>query len=65
MHNKFTKPERKRKVRKEVEELAKQMGLSKEVVQRDREKNILKEEDMAKPKKSKLVSTPPKKSKPR
>lgn len=27
LHNKFTKPERKRKVRKEVEELAEQMGI--------------------------------------
>lgn len=41
------------------------MGISKEYVQRKREKNILKEEDMKKPKKLKLVSTPPKQSKPR
>ncbi|XP_057851515.1 uncharacterized protein LOC131061720 [Cryptomeria japonica] len=56
---------RKRKVRKDVEELAEQMGISKEVVQRAREQNILKKEDMVKPKKAKLVSTPPKQSKPR
>ncbi|XP_059076721.1 uncharacterized protein LOC131875986 [Cryptomeria japonica] len=41
------------------------MGISKEVVQREREQNILKEEDMAKPKKSKPVSTPLKQPKPR
>lgn len=65
LHKKFTRMARKRKERKEVEELAKQMGISKEVVQREREQNILKEEDMDKPKKSKLVPTPPKQAKPR
>ncbi|XP_059073325.1 uncharacterized protein LOC131874100 [Cryptomeria japonica] len=65
LQKKFTEPTRKRKVKKEVKELAEKMALSKEVVQRDREKNILKEEDMAKPKKSKSVSTPPKQSKTR
>ncbi|XP_057820306.2 uncharacterized protein LOC131033178 [Cryptomeria japonica] len=64
-HKKFTDPARKRKVRKEVEELAEQMGISKEVVQRAREHNILKEDDILKPKNSKSVSTPPKKTKPR
>lgn len=37
LHKKFTRPSRKRKVRKEVEELAEQMGITKEVVQRERE----------------------------
>ncbi|XP_059068979.1 uncharacterized protein LOC131859358 [Cryptomeria japonica] len=45
LHKKFTESRRKRKVKKEVEELAEQMGITK-VVQRDREHNILKEEDM-------------------
>lgn len=57
LHKKFTGPSRKRKAMKEVEELAKQMGITKEVVQREREHNILKEEDMVKPKNSKPVST--------
>lgn len=65
LHKKFIEPTRKRKVRKEVEELVEKMGITKEVVLRDREKNILKEEETTKPKKSKLVSTPPKQSKPR
>ncbi|XP_059073117.1 uncharacterized protein LOC131873950 [Cryptomeria japonica] len=65
LHKKFNGPARKRKVRKEVEELAKQIGISKEAMQRAREKNILKEEDMEKPKKSKFISTPPKQSKPK
>ncbi|XP_059070495.1 uncharacterized protein LOC131860139 [Cryptomeria japonica] len=64
LHKKFTESTRKRKVRKEVEELTEKMGISKEVVQRAREQNILKEEDMVKPKKKKPVSTPPKQSKP-
>ncbi|XP_059067434.1 uncharacterized protein LOC131858260 [Cryptomeria japonica] len=64
LHNKFTEPGRKRKVRKEVEELAKQIGITKEVVQRDREQTILKGEDMVKPKKTKPLSTSPKPSKP-
>ncbi|XP_057830558.1 uncharacterized protein LOC131041464 [Cryptomeria japonica] len=41
------------------------MGISREVVQRAGEQNILKEEDMAKPKKSKPVSTPLKQPKSR
>lgn len=64
LHKKFIELTRKRKVRKEVEELVEQMGISKEVVQRAREHNILKE-DIMKPKKTKPVSTPPKQSKPR
>ncbi|XP_059073825.1 uncharacterized protein LOC131874459 [Cryptomeria japonica] len=65
LHKKFTEPTKKRKVRKEVEELVEQMGISKEVVQRSRDQNMLKEEDMENPKKTKSVSTPPKQSKPR
>ncbi|XP_057866428.2 uncharacterized protein C13E7.07-like [Cryptomeria japonica] len=41
------------------------MGISKEVVQRERELKIIKEDDMTKPKKSKLVPTPLKQAKQR
>ncbi|XP_059078088.1 uncharacterized protein LOC131876662 [Cryptomeria japonica] len=61
LHKQFTKCGRKRKVRKEVEQLAEQMGITKEVVQRAREKNIL-EEDMVKNKYNPIF-TPPKKAK--
>lgn len=59
MHKKFTEPTREIKVRKEVEQLVEKMGITKEVVKRVREQNILKEEDMVKSK-TKPVSTPPK-----
>ncbi|XP_059068208.1 uncharacterized protein LOC131858776 [Cryptomeria japonica] len=62
LHKKFTRPTGKRKVRKEVEELEEQMGITKEVVQRAREQNILKEEDVVK-KQAKQVSPPPKQDK--
>ncbi|XP_059077885.1 uncharacterized protein LOC131876484 [Cryptomeria japonica] len=65
LHKKFTGPAMKRKVRKEVEELLEKMGISNEVVQREREQNILKEEDMENSKKTKPFSTSSKKSKPR
>ncbi|XP_057856259.1 uncharacterized protein LOC131065690 [Cryptomeria japonica] len=58
LHKKFTEPERKSKVKKEIEELAEKTGITKEVVQSAREENIMKEEDMVKTKKKKLVSTP-------
>lgn len=44
LHTKFKKPEIQKKVRKEVEQLAESMGITKEVIWRAREKNILKEE---------------------
>ncbi|XP_057823849.2 uncharacterized protein LOC131036073 [Cryptomeria japonica] len=56
LHSQFTKPGMQRKERKEVEQLPKNMGIVKEVVRRAREKNILKEEDMVKPKKTKPKS---------
>ncbi|XP_059073722.1 uncharacterized protein LOC131874389 [Cryptomeria japonica] len=46
LHKKLTKIERKRKVKKEVEELAEKMSITKEVIQKARDNNILKEEDM-------------------
>ncbi|XP_057855729.2 uncharacterized protein LOC131065282 [Cryptomeria japonica] len=60
LHCKFKKPEIQRKVRKEVEQLVENMGITKEVVRREREKNILKEEDMVRPKKAKPEASVPK-----
>ncbi|XP_059070548.1 uncharacterized protein LOC131860187 [Cryptomeria japonica] len=51
-----------KKSKKEVEELAEQIGITREAVQRAKEKNILKEEDMVKPQ-DKLVPTPSKQAK--
>lgn len=64
LHKKFTRPKRKRKVRKWVKKLVGKMGLSKEAMQNDREKNVQKKEDMVKLK-TKPVSSPPKHAKPR
>lgn len=53
LHYKFNKPKMQKKVRKEVEELVERMGITKEVVWREREKNSPSEEDFINPKKDK------------
>lgn len=60
LHSKFKKLEIQKKVKKEVEQLAKNMRITKEVFRRAREKNILKEEDMVKTKKAKPEDHVPK-----
>lgn len=60
LHSKFKNPKMQSKVRKEVEQLAKNMRITKEAVQRAREKNIMKEEDMFMPKKAKPEAHVPK-----
>lgn len=60
LHSQFTKLGMQRRVRKEVEQLLEDMGITKEVVRRARERNILKEEDMVKPKKIKPKTPSPK-----
>lgn len=62
LHKQFTGIERKRKIRKEVEQLAEKMGITREVVQRDREKITFKEEDMVK-QQVKSISPLPKQAK--
>ncbi|XP_057836893.2 uncharacterized protein LOC131047082 [Cryptomeria japonica] len=61
LHKQFSESARKRKIRNEEEAVAEQMGLTKEVLQRESDQNILREEDVIKPQ-PKLVN-PPKQSK--
>lgn len=49
LHQKFFEPTRKGKTKKEVEAVAKKMGLTKEAMERSRDQNILREEDVIKP----------------
>lgn len=62
LHKYLTEFRRKRKVRKEAEQLAEKMGITREAVQRAREKNILKEEDLVK-QQAKKVPIPSKQAK--
>lgn len=59
LHSKFKKLEIQMKVRKEVEQLVENLGITKEEVWRDREKNILSEEDIINLKKAKLKALSP------